>query len=115
MFVRWRNLTIGEDEATRLPGYRDPAVVRRFDAPEALDVRFYEVHAKSALNRVPAASQMPFRWTINPYRGCSHACVYCLGPDTPILMADGRHKPIGEIRPGGESTVSASTSRSHSS
>ncbi|MEA2222583.1 MAG: hypothetical protein QOH83_959 [Solirubrobacteraceae bacterium] len=102
MFVRWSNLTIGEDEATRLPGYRDPAVVRRFDAPEALDVRFYEVHAKSALNRVPAASQMPFRWTINPYRGCTHACVYCLAGETPILMADRSHKPLAQLCVGDE-------------
>ena len=48
--------------------------MRHFDAPEALDTRFYEVHAKSALNRVPQRSRMPFPWTINPYRGCSHAC-----------------------------------------
>ena len=89
MFVRWDNLTIEAQEGTALPGYREPAVVRHFDAPEALDTRFYEVRAKSALNRVPERSRMPFRWTINPYRGCSHACVYCLG-DTPILMADGR-------------------------
>jgi DNA repair photolyase len=82
VFVRWANLTIEEDGATRLPGYRDPAVVRRFDAPEALDVRFYEVHAKSALNRVPEASRMPFRWTINPYRGCTHACLYCFARPT---------------------------------
>ena len=54
-------------------------VVRRFDAPEALDMRFYEVRAKSALNRVPARSQMPFAWTVNPYRGCTHACAYCAG------------------------------------
>ncbi|MDP2709894.1 MAG: radical SAM protein [Solirubrobacteraceae bacterium] len=80
--MRWDNLTIGEQAAARLPGYRDPAVVRRFDAPEALDVRFYEIHAKSALNRVPAASKMPFRWTINPYRGCSHGCVYCFARPT---------------------------------
>ena len=69
VFVRWSNLTIEEDQATRLPGYRDPAVVRRFDAPQALGTRFYEVRAKSALNRVPEQSAMPFRWTINPYRG----------------------------------------------
>ena len=50
-------------------------------------MRFYEIHAKTALNRVPEASRMPFRWTINPYRGCTHACVYCLDGDTPILMA----------------------------
>jgi DNA repair photolyase len=77
MFVRWSNLTLGEEEQRRLPGYRDEAVVRRFDAPEALETRFYEVRARSVLNRVPGRSRMPFRWTINPYRGCSHACVYC--------------------------------------
>jgi DNA repair photolyase len=102
VFVRWNNLTIEEDAGTRLPGYRDPALVRRFDAPDALDVRFYEVHAKSVLNKVPKASRMPFRWTINPYRGCSHACLYCLWGETPILMADGSHKPIAKLRVGDE-------------
>ncbi len=80
--MRWANLTIEQDEATRLPGYRDPAVIRRFTAPEALDMRFYEVHARSALNRVPDKSSVPFRWTINPYRGCSHACKYCFARPT---------------------------------
>ena len=32
---------------------------------------------KTALNRVPVESRMPFRWTVNPYRGCSHSCHYC--------------------------------------
>ncbi|MGH3645472.1 MAG: radical SAM protein, partial [Mycobacterium sp.] len=81
-FVRWSNQTIEAEEQARLPGYRDGAVVRHFDAPEALDIRFYEVHAKSALNRVPEASQMPFRWTINPYRGCTHACQFCFARPT---------------------------------
>ena len=90
--MRWSNLTLNEQEQRRLPGYRDEAIVRRFDAPEALDIRFYEVQARSILNRVPERSQMPFRWTINPYRGCTHACTYCLAGDTPILMADGTTK-----------------------
>jgi DNA repair photolyase len=81
-FVRWDNLRIDGEEHTTLPGYREPAVVRHFDAPEALDTRFYEVRAKSALNKVPERSRMPFRWTINPYRGCSHACVYCFARPT---------------------------------
>jgi len=80
--MRWDNLKVSEDEGHRLPGYRDPAVVRTFDAPEALDVRFYEVRAKSALNAVPKASRMPFRWTINPYRGCTHACSFCFARPT---------------------------------
>jgi len=82
MFVRWTNLSLDAEERARLPGYRDEAVVRHFDAPEALSTRFYEVRAKSILNRVPEASQMPFRWTINPYRGCTHACAYCFARPT---------------------------------
>ncbi|HEX6443948.1 MAG TPA: intein-containing Rv2578c family radical SAM protein [Streptosporangiales bacterium] len=65
------------------------------DEPVAIEIR-----AKSIINRVPAASHMPFDWTINPYRGCSHACVYCLAGDTPILMADGHTKPLAEVREG---------------
>ena len=80
--MRWSNLTIDGQEQASLPGYRDEAVVRRFDAPEALQTRFYEVRARSVLNRVPEQSRMPFRWTINPYRGCSHACVFCFARPT---------------------------------
>jgi DNA repair photolyase len=98
--VRWSNLSIEEEERTRLPGYRDDAVVRHFEAPDAVPTRFYEVRARSILNRVPEASQMPFRWTINPYRGCTHSCVYCMGGDTPVLLADGRHKPLAELEVG---------------
>jgi DNA repair photolyase len=82
MFVRWSNLSMDEEERTRLPGYREEAVVRHFDAPGAIATRFYEVRAKSILNRVPEASQMPFRWTINPYRGCTHACNFCFARPT---------------------------------
>jgi DNA repair photolyase len=83
VFVRWSNLSTEADGGrARLPGYREEAVVRHFDAPEAIETRFYEVRAKSILNRVPEASQMPFRWTINPYRGCTHACRYCFARPT---------------------------------
>jgi DNA repair photolyase len=39
--------------------------------------QYLEDTCKSALNRVPVASRLPFRWTVNPYRGCSHSCHYC--------------------------------------
>ncbi len=80
--MRWSNLSAEDEERARLPGYSDEAVVRHFDAPDSVPTRFYEVRAKSILNRVPAASRMPFRWTINPFRGCSHACVFCFARPT---------------------------------
>jgi DNA repair photolyase len=63
-------------------------------------LEFLHVAAKRILNEVPARSAMPFRWTINVYRGCSHACAYCLSGDTAILLADGRTTPLAELRPG---------------
>jgi DNA repair photolyase len=38
---------------------------------------YLEDTCKTALNRVPQASRVPFRWTVNPYRGCTHSCHYC--------------------------------------
>ena len=53
------------------------------------DVIFEEIECKSALNRVnlPPGNAMPFRWTLNPYRGCQHACTYC--------FARGTHEYLG--------------------
>lgn len=71
--------------------------VRTFDTPEFAGMRFLEVETKSALNRVHG---MPFKWSINPYRGCSHACSYCQAGETPVLMGDGRTKPLADVRVG---------------
>jgi DNA repair photolyase len=57
--------------------FEQGAVTRTFDTPAFRGMTFFEVQARSIINQVPAASSMPFRWTINPYRGCSHACTYC--------------------------------------
>jgi DNA repair photolyase len=107
--MRWENLTAppveGDPERAApatppLPLALPGAVARTFDTPEFAGMTFYEVQAKSILNRVPGQSRVPFEWTINPYRGCTHACVYCVSGDTPILMADGRTKPISELESG---------------
>ena len=64
-----------------------------------MGVNFHEVRAKSALNRVRGA-RYGFGWTINPYRGCTHACVFCLSGETPILMADGSSRPLATVGEG---------------
>jgi DNA repair photolyase len=100
--VRWDNLLAEEEselEWARLPGLADEAVVRRFKTPEFRGITFYEVRAKSIVNHVPG-DRFGFNWTINPYRGCSHSCSYCTVGNTPILMADGRTKPIAEVQIG---------------
>lgn len=95
-------LSVESEEQAQLPGYREPAVVRHFEPPGGVSTRFYEVRAKSILNRVPEASRMPFRWTVNPYRGCTHACTYCVSGETLVLLGDGRHRPIAELDVGDE-------------
>jgi DNA repair photolyase len=77
--MRWDEQRVEND--LRLPGVGDGTVVRTFDAPEAMGVNFHEVRARSALNQVPGG-RYGFNWTINPYRGCSHACVYCFARRT---------------------------------
>lgn len=88
----------GVGSATALPGMA--GLLRSVRTPEFAGTVFHEVEAKSALSKVPLASSMPFTWTVNPFRGCSHACVYCLGPTTRVLLADGRTRPIAELRVG---------------
>jgi DNA repair photolyase len=83
--MRWDNLRLVEPpgrETMSVPLFEQGAVVRRFDTPEFRGITFYEVRAKSIINRVPEVSRVPFRWTINPYRGCSHACFYCFARNT---------------------------------
>jgi DNA repair photolyase len=72
---------------------------RTVTTPEFAGMTFLEVETKSALNKV---SGMPFSWSINPYRGCSHACSYCMAGDTAVLMADGRTRRMALVRPGDE-------------
>jgi DNA repair photolyase len=108
--MRWSNLSAPHDgdslldraapAAPPLPLALPGATVRTFDTPGFAGMTFYEIEAKSLINRVPGRSRVPFEWTINPYRGCSHACSYCLAGDTPILMADGTTRPLAELRTG---------------
>lgn len=97
--MRWDNLLLDTDESSKrqgaaagpvdsgsiatakLPLFADEAIVRRFKTPEFKGMTFYEVMAKSIINHV-ASDRLGFSWTINPYRGCSHACTYCFARPT---------------------------------
>ncbi|MFK0099972.1 Rv2578c family radical SAM protein [Streptomyces sp. NPDC091040] len=84
--MRWDNLA--EDNAnhptrgTSALFAADAVTTRTFDTPEFRGITFHEIRARSIVNRVPGASRMPFEWTVNPYRGCTHACVYCFARKT---------------------------------
>jgi DNA repair photolyase len=73
--------------------------VEWLEEPPEAQLEVHEEHAKSIL----AENDSPdvgFRWSLNPYRGCFHACAYCLSGDTRILMADGRTCALGDIHVG---------------
>src|SRR5262245_46495577 len=78
--MRWDSQRVDREQGKSLPGL-DVERVRTFDAPEALGINFHEVRAKSALNKVPG-DYLPFNWTVNAFRGCTHACVYCFARNT---------------------------------
>jgi len=81
--MRWSGQELTTEQAGTLPGLaRLNNLVRSVRTPEFAGITFHEVLAKSALNRVPGQSALPFGWTINPYRGCSHACTYCFARPT---------------------------------
>jgi DNA repair photolyase len=88
--MRWDSLRLDASQADGSPGpgagapalFERGAVARTFDTPGFRGMTFYEVHARSIINQVPPASRMAFRWTINPYRGCSHSCAYCFARNT---------------------------------
>src|SRR6195952_2005385 len=81
--MRWSGQELQTEQTGTLPGLaRLNNLVRTVQTPEFAGITFHEVLAKSALNKVPGQSAMPFGWTINPYRGCSHACTYCFARPT---------------------------------
>lgn len=81
--MRWQGQAIDDADPAALPGLENRSgIVRSVTTPEFVGMTFHEVLSRTALNRVPGASRMPFAWTINPYRGCSHACVYCFARGT---------------------------------
>src|SRR3974377_2333288 len=79
MALRWA--TAESEDSDRL--FPDAEVAGRHVGTGAYaGMEFLHVNARTIINTVPPESLMPFRHTINPYRGCSHACVYCFARPT---------------------------------
>ena len=80
--LRWK---LVEDHVAAAPAalFADESgMCRHVGTGEYRGLEFLEVNAQRVINQVPKASNMPFRHTINAYRGCSHACVYCFARPT---------------------------------
>ena len=87
--MRWdgQKQAVERDELTGAPVIKLAGASRTVRTPDFQGIVFHEVESKSALNKVPDASSMPFRWTVNPYRGCTMSCIYC--------FARGSHTYLG--------------------
>ncbi len=70
------------------------------EAPHAR-LEVYEDHTREILSHNDSPD-VGFAWSVNPYRGCFHACSYCMSGDTPILMGDRTTRPLADIRVGDE-------------
>jgi DNA repair photolyase len=79
--------------------FDEPIFERQPGRGEYRGIEFLHVRAQRVINEVKGAP-FGFRYTINPYRGCSHACTYCVQGDTLVLMADGRTKAMADVRAG---------------
>jgi radical SAM superfamily enzyme YgiQ (UPF0313 family) len=80
--LRWR---LADEPAADAPGQgslfsSDDLMTVERGTGRLSGMEFLHVHARRIINEVPASSRMPFRFTINAYRGCSHACTYCFAP-----------------------------------
>ena len=79
--MRWDRQRVSVDDGA-LPGLQRIGFIRSVRTPQFEGITFHEVLCKSALNKVPNAAMLPFRYTVNCYRGCSHACRYCFARPT---------------------------------
>ena len=80
--MRWAGQSIDVDDGA-LPGLQRIGLIRSVRTPQFEGITFHEVVCKSALNKIPKSSTgLPFNYTVNAYRGCSHACRYCFARPT---------------------------------
>ena len=69
------------------------------ETPDSIPTTLEPERARSVIS-TNDSPDIPFERSINPYRGCEHACNYCAAADTPILMADGSTRELAKLRVG---------------
>jgi len=87
--LRWRRAEDDPDPAQGALFDGDELAGHHVGTGEFRGMEFLHVNARTVINEVPAASRMPFRFTINAYRGCSHACAYCFARPTHTYLGLG--------------------------
>jgi DNA repair photolyase len=87
----------GRFESRRIAAVEDGWPLDADDELPPLATTVTAEHAKSIIARNDSPD-IPFEQSINPYRGCSHGCIYCIGGETQILMADGTTKLIADLK-----------------
>jgi DNA repair photolyase len=71
------------------------------ESPDSVATTLEPEHSKSVIT-TNDSPDVPFEQSINPYRGCEHACVYCGWGETPVLLADGGTRALADLRVGDE-------------
>ena len=71
----------------------------REEVPDFVPTSIEPDRARSVIARNDSPD-IPFEQSINPYRGCSHSCPYCMSGSTPILMGDGSVRPLAKVNVG---------------
>ncbi|HVB91980.1 MAG TPA: radical SAM protein [Acidimicrobiales bacterium] len=93
MALRW-TLADSEDAGALFPDER--AATRHVGRGAYTGMEFLHVNARTIINTVPPESLMPFRHTVNAYRGCSHACTYCFARPTHEYLGLGIGDDFGQ-------------------
>lgn len=91
---RWKIVGTEEPQGAL---FEQPVFEREVGIGEYRGLEFLHVQAKRIINTLRDDHPLPFRHTINVFRGCSHACNYCMSGDTRVLLADGTSRPIAEL------------------
>jgi DNA repair photolyase len=101
-----RQLLTGRGALSNPPGRFDKRHLEQVDdgwymeeSPQSINTTLEAEACREIITRNDSPD-IPFEQSINPYRGCEHACIYCMAGDTPVLMADGSTRALADVKSG---------------